>query len=208
MLGAAIHGFILAFGLILPLGVQKVFVFTQGAVQPHFARALPVVITASLCDTLLISLAVLGLSVMVVGSRWFGTILLAAGVLFLIYMGAVTWRSRPVSVSREPGRTQGETLPPKKQVAFAMSVSLLNPHAILDTVGVIGTSSLKYAGADKWAFALACILVSWIWFFGLALAGRLLGHLDRSGRLLAVLNRASALIMWGTALYLASSLIR
>lgn len=99
-------------------------------------------------------------------------------------------------------------MPAKKQVAFAMSVSLLNPHAILDTVGVIGTSSLKYAGMDKWTFALACILVSWIWFFGLALAGRLTGHLDRSGRLLTVLNKASALIMWGTATYLASALIR
>lgn len=204
MLGAAIHGFVLAFGLILPLGVQNVFVFTQGAVQPRFARALPVIITASLCDTLLISLAVLGVSVVVLGSRWLASALLAAGILFLLYMGAVTWRSRPAGAVREPG----EALPPGKQVVFAMSVSLLNPHAILDTVGVIGTSSLKYTGMEKLAFALACILVSWIWFSGLALAGRLMGHLDRSGRLLVAFNKVSALIMWGTAAYLATSILR
>lgn len=62
---AIIHGIILAFGLILPLGVQNVFVFSQGAMQPSRLRALPAVLTAALCDTLLILLAVLGLSVIV-----------------------------------------------------------------------------------------------------------------------------------------------
>ena len=28
-----------------------------------------------------------------------------------------------------------------KQISFALSVSLLNPHAIMDTIGVIGTSA-------------------------------------------------------------------
>ena len=32
---AIIHGIILAFGLIIPLGVQNVFVFNQGASQPN-----------------------------------------------------------------------------------------------------------------------------------------------------------------------------
>jgi L-lysine exporter family protein LysE/ArgO len=35
---------------------------------------------------------------------------------------------------------------------FAMSVSLLNPYAILVTIGVIGTSSLVYNGYEKWLF--------------------------------------------------------
>ena len=56
MAEAFIHGFILSFGLILPLGVQNVFVFNQGALQKRFIHALPVVLTASLCDTLLIPL--------------------------------------------------------------------------------------------------------------------------------------------------------
>ena len=33
----------------------------------------------------------------------------------------------------------------KKQIGFAISVSLLNPHAIMDTVGVIGTSASVYS---------------------------------------------------------------
>ena len=77
------HGFILALGLILPLGVQNVFVFSQGACQPKLSRTLPVVLTAGVCDTLLILVAVLGVSVAVLNFLWLKLLLLRAGVVFL-----------------------------------------------------------------------------------------------------------------------------
>jgi L-lysine exporter family protein LysE/ArgO len=175
MISAMIHGLILAFGLILPLGVQNVFVFNQGAVQPKFTRALPVVLTASICDTLLISLAVLGVSVVVLGQAWIKLSLLGVGIIFIIYMGYVTWKMKPAHNSETV-----ELIATKKQIVFAASVSLLNPHAILDTIGVIGTSSLTYTGSEKLAFTLSCIAVSWLWFFSLALIGRQAGKLDKS----------------------------
>jgi L-lysine exporter family protein LysE/ArgO len=203
MISAIVHGFVLALGLILPLGVQNVFVFNQGAVQGRFVKALPAVITASICDTFLILLAVLGVSVIVLGSYWFKTLLIGAGILFLIYMGWITWRSKPNGNGKS-----AETFTPKRQIAFAVSVSLLNPHAIMDTVGVIGTSSLRYVGMEKIAFTVACVVVSWLWFTGLALAGRITGNLDKSGRLMVVLNKISAIVMWGTAIYLGFSLAK
>ncbi|MGO0060751.1 LysE/ArgO family amino acid transporter [Brevibacillus fluminis] len=189
------HGVILSFGLILPLGVQNVFIFQQGAYQRSYWRALPVIVTASLCDTLLITLAITGVSVLVLASTWVKTILLLAGFVFLVYMGWVTWNSKPRMIQEEK-----EVYSWKKQIAFAASVSLLNPHAILDTIGVIGTSSLQYAGTDRWAFAMSCIAVSWIWFFSLALAGRLVGRIDSSGKLMIVLNKCSAVIIWAVSL--------
>ncbi|RSK49143.1 LysE/ArgO family amino acid transporter [Bacillus canaveralius] len=204
MTAAIIHGMILAFGLILPLGVQNVFVLNQGAVQPNFIRVLPVIITASICDTLLILLAVLGISVVVFGSFWLEMILLTVGIVFLIYMGFVTWRSKPGSDQLEAS----QSFSAKKQIVFAMSVSLLNPHAILDTIGVIGTNSLQYAGVEKMVFTLACITISWLWFFGLGIAGRLTGKLAKSGRFLVIINKVSACVIWGTAVYLGISLIK
>ena len=198
MLEAFFHGFILALGLILPLGVQNVFVFNQGVLQRRFAHALPVIITASLCDTLLILVSVLGVSIVILGSYWIKMILIGVGCIFLLYMGWTTWNSKP-SNAREVSANKFSL---KKQVLFAASVSLLNPHAIMDTVGVIGTSSLRYQGEDKVIFAFACILVSWIWFFGLSLIGRISGELDRSGNFLLILNKISALVMWGAAVYL------
>ena len=202
LVSSVIHGAILALGLILPLGVQNVFVFNQGATQSTLKKTLPVIITATICDTILISLAVLGVSVIVLGIYWIKLILLTIGVIFLLYMGYVTWKSKPGTYSSDE-----KALAPKKQVAFAASVSLLNPHAIMDTIGVIGTSSIAYTGTDKLAFTLACIATSWIWFFSLALVGRRVGRLNNSGGFIASLNKVSALIMWGTAIYLTFTLI-
>ncbi|MED1421342.1 LysE/ArgO family amino acid transporter [Bacillus smithii] len=207
MTEAFIHGLILAFGLILPLGVQNVFVFNQGALQKRFIHAFPVVLTASICDTLLITLAVFGVSLMVLGSFWIKTILLTTGMVFLFYMGWSTWKSTPAAEKGKNENTAKETFTPLKQVVLSASVSLLNPHAIMDTVGVIGTSSLQYNGSEKMAFALACILVSWIWFVGLAVAGRITGEIDKSGRLMRIFNKISALVMWGAAIYIGFTLI-
>lgn len=204
---AFIHGLILAFGLILPLGVQNVFIFHQGALQKHFIHALPAVLTASLCDTLLIILAVFGVSVMNFSSLT-KTVLLSIGILFLLYMGWSTWKSTSSTDKENNEKTAKETFTPFKQVVFSASVSLLNPHAIMDTIGVIGTSSLQYNGGEKAAFALACILVSWIWFAGLALAGRRIGDLDQSGRLMNAFNKISALVMWGAAIYIGFTLAK
>lgn len=193
-----IHGIILAFGLILPLGVQNLFVFTQGAVQTNLWQAMPAVVTAGLCDTLLILAAVLGVSLMILSFSWLKTALLAIGFVFLMYMGWASWQSKP-----DNGQTMGSAgMPAGKQAMFAASVSLLNPHAILDTIGVIGTSSLNYAGSGKMLFTAACILVSWLWFLSLAFAGRWIGSLDASGKWLGWLGKVSAVFIWGAAMYL------
>lgn len=204
MIVAFIHGFMLAFGLILPLGVQNVFVFNQGAVQPRILRWLPVVAVAALCDTLLILLAVGGVSVAVLSLAWLKAGLVGTGVAFLGYMGWLTWST---AVKVEDNSQAQADWPLNRQVAFAMSVSLLNPHAILDTIGVIGTSSLAYTESAKTAFTLACILVSWVWFFSLAMTGRFLQKVDRTGNILTMLNKISAVIMWISAVYLLMSLI-
>lgn len=197
MTAALIHGIILAFGLILPLGAQNVFVFNQGASQPRFRGAVPVIITASLCDTLLILLAVLGVSVIVLTVPILQTVIFSVGILFLLYMGWSIWNSDPANLSRREA-----AMSTRKQILFAMSVSLLNPHAIMDTIGVIGTSSLSYEGNEKIIFTASCIVVSCLWFIGLAIVGRTVGNFDTEGKLLKTINRFSALIIWGVAIYL------
>ncbi|WP_411843139.1 LysE/ArgO family amino acid transporter [Salinicoccus sp. HZC-1] len=197
MTAALIHGIILAFGLILPLGAQNVFVFNQGASQPRFRGAVPVIITASLCDASLILLAVLGVSVIVLTVPILQTVIFSAGILFLLYMGWSIWKSDPASLSQKEA-----AMPTKKQILFAMSVSLLNPHAILDTIGVIGTSSLSYEGNEKIIFTASCILVSCLWFIGLAVAGRIVGNFDTEGKLLKTINKISAIMIWCVAIYL------
>ncbi len=209
MFPAFLHGYLLALGLILPLGPQNAFVLSQGAAQPRLTHALPVVIAASLCDTLLILLAVLGVSAVVLTLPLVRTTLIVGGVIFLLVMGWLTWRSS-VSFPESEGATHEPPLPnlpgdwsPRRQIVFAVSVSLLNPHAILDTISVIGTSSLAYTGDPRLGFTAGVIVNSWLWFLGLALVGRLAGNI---GGVRMWFSRASTLIMWISAVYLASTL--
>jgi L-lysine exporter family protein LysE/ArgO len=196
---ALVHGVVLAFGLIVALGPQNVFVFQQGATQPRFRRALPTVVTAGLSDTLLVSLAVFGVSLAVLRYAWLQQALFGVGALFLVYVGWSVYRSPTLSVEG------GEALSAERQVGFTASVSLLNPHAILDTVGVIGTSALGYSGRMRWLFAGGVVAVSWCWFVGLAASGRLLGR-SRSAAATAVsrrLDTLSAVVIWAVAGYMA-----
>ncbi len=220
MAGVMIHAFILALGLILPLGVQNVFIFQQGMLQRRWKGVLPAVITAGLSDTLLISIAVGGVSVLVLGLPGVKLILMGAGALFLLYMGWITWKSSvaPVSSSRidlsdsiadtaenvrDTKTVQANTaMGARRQIGFALSASLLNPHALLDTIGVIGTSSLRYEDGERWVFAWTCIIVSWLWFVLLAGAGMTIGRLDETGRWFYWLNRGSAVLIWGISIYL------
>ncbi|GKV54084.1 hypothetical protein NCCP2222_00310 [Sporosarcina sp. NCCP-2222] len=191
-----IHGILLAFGLILPLGVQNIFVFTQGVTQPTLLKAFPAAITAAICDTVLIVLAILGLSLIVLQFKWLRLILIVAGILFLLYMGRVIWTSPAANMEGTVA------MPVKRQILFALSVSLLNPHALLDTIGVIGTSAVKYSGQDRLLFTLACIAISWLWFFGIATFGSLLKRIQIPSSTFILFNKCSAVFIWGTAIYL------
>ncbi len=163
--------------------------------------ALPVVLTASLADTLLILVAVLGVSAVVLTVPWVKIVLGVIGVCFLLTIGWVTWRSE---VHEDDATKLAHDWPVRRQIVFALSVSLLNPHAILDTIGVIGASSLAYTGPERSAFTAACLLNSWVWFFLLAMAGKLMGSI---GGVRRWLNRVSALIIWISALYLVYNLM-
>lgn len=193
-----LHGLTLAFGLILPLGAQNVFIFNQGMLHKRFTNVMPAIITASVCDTILILMAVLGVSILVLNFAWLKSVLLLLGTFFLVYISIQIWKSKGHLEIQDR-----HTFSIKKQITFATTVSLLNPHAIIDTIGVIGTSSLSYLGMEKWAFTITCILVSWIWFFSLALAGKMIGRFDKQESLTRKINKLSAILIGIVAVYLA-----
>jgi len=198
VLTAFLHGFVLSLGLIAAVGPQNVFVFQQGAVQPQFRRLLPTILTAGVADTVLIVGGVLGVSAVVIEFAWVQAVLLAGGIVFLLYVGWALLSGPTVDLG-----SHGENpLGARAQVGFTASISLLNPHAILDTIGVLGTNALAYAPRSRWAFTAACLVVSWGWFLGVAAAGQLLRGSIGSDDRLRYLNALSAGLIWAGALYL------
>lgn len=199
MISAILHGIILSAGLILPLGPQNIFIFNQGAMHRTVKKSLPAVITAGICDTILILLAVLGVSLIVMTIPQLQLILYLIGFLFLIYIGYSIWRTDPNKLDEKKAPVKA-----KKQIFLALSVSLFNPHAIMDTVGVIGTSSLRYDNTPElMAFAISCVVVSWIAFFTLAIMGRYIQSIDKDGKIVRVINKVSALMIWAISILIA-----
>ncbi len=198
MLVAFIHGFLLALALILPLGPQNTFVISQGTTHRHYRRTVPVVLTAAFSDTILIAAAVLGVSFVLMALPVLKEILTFLGIVFLVWMGWQSWRMPVHAVQSGDAGMAYWTL--RRRILHTLRASLLNPHAIMDTVVVIGGGAALYpAPADKLAYALAAALVSWMWFFAISLAGRALGQIHNQARTLRWMNRLSAGIMWMVA---------
>ncbi|CAB3390327.1 MULTISPECIES: LysE family transporter [Kyrpidia] len=200
MLVAFLHGLILSLGLILPIGMQNGFILTQGALHRRWSRSLPAVITAGICDTLLIVLAVVGVSTAALHVPWLRGLFGGVGIAFMLYMGISTWRDK--GGDRE---ADGSTVawPPRRQVGFTVSVSLLNPHALIDTLVVVGGAALAYSlWPQRLAFGLASVMVSWLWFFALSMVGHAMGRVVLRGSSLLMIQRISAVMMWASAVYL------
>ncbi|GKS38019.1 hypothetical protein SASK139_02570 [Staphylococcus argenteus] len=178
------------------------FIFNQGANQSKYRYALPAILTAGLSDSLLISIAVIGISIIIMSMPILQAIIYAIGLIFLLYMAWTIWNEKPSM------NNQVKAMSPMKQVSFALSVSLLNPHAILDTIGVIGSSAALYNGIEKIAFTTTCISVSWLWFFLLAILGKFVGSIDKTGKLLLIINKISSVIIIIVALIILQKLLQ
>ncbi|MFC7401658.1 LysE/ArgO family amino acid transporter [Citricoccus sp. GCM10030269] len=104
---------------------------------------------------------------------------------------AVSERSRLSVRLRQPPRV----LTPALTVALtALSVSLLNPHAILDTVVMLGTLANSYE-AQKWIFATGALAGSAIWFLTLGLGVRALAPLLDTPRTWKIVDVAVGIVM-------------
>lgn len=194
---AFFYGVFLSLGLIMPLGIQNVFIFNQGVSQEKWRHALPSILTAFVCDAFLIISAVMGVSLVVLSLPIVKNVIYVVGILFLTYMGISTWKS-----SHQSQKDSEAPLTGAQQVLFAVSVSLLNPHAVIDSVAVIGSNSLNFPGVEKYLFTSACLLVSLLWFTALSLMGHFCKSVDAHGRLLPWVNKISSLTIWFAALYL------
>lgn len=203
MLEIIIYSTILAFGLITPIGIVNLYVIQQGIIQKNLTRNLPVIAGAGVADTILILSSVTGVSVLVMGIPLLREVMLIAGIGFLFVMGFLTWRSTPNVETMESSNLNQLW----KQGLYILTITVFNPHAIVDTVGVLGTASLAFSSSEKMVFTITTISVSWIWYAGLAIVGRVLGNRFRSQRFLIRLNRFSACVMWAAAGYIIYSSI-
>ncbi len=202
-------GMVLSMSLIMAIGPQNAHVLRMGLQRQHLWLTVAVCAGA---DIVLISLGVLGLAQLGGLSDKLLGALVGAGVLFL---GVYGWQAfqrflkpqAPVSLGDEPGTQRLAPAPVTRRQAVlsALAFSVLNPHAWLDTAVLIGSASLAY-GQGSTTFGLGAAAGSVVWFVVLGAAAFWLGRRLNSLHIWRLLDGAVALMMWGTAAWLLTSL--
>ncbi len=189
------QGFALSAGLIVAIGAQNVFVLTQGA-RRHRPWLVAGVCTA--CDGLLIAAGVGGVGGLAAASPGVSGLLALAGAAFLLVYGLRAFKNAYSGESL--ALAEDAALPPVRAILLAaLGVSLLNPHALLDTVVLIGGLSSRLDAGGRLLFGLGAVTASACWFFSLSLGGRLLAPVLRRPGAWRVLDVLVGLTMWALA---------
>jgi len=171
------QGFFLGGSMIIPIGAQNAFIINQGVKRQFHLLA------ATLCilgDVLLISLGVFGGGEIIASNETLSFLLTLFGILFLTGYGMLSFRSAftatvPSKVGNSAGAKTDNTL--LKVVITCFAVTLLNPHAYIDTVVILGGVGGQFLGNGKILFTLGCIIASIVWFYGLSISASRMSHI-------------------------------
>ena len=193
-------------GLIVAIGAQNAFVLRQGLKRE---QVFPVALVSTLGDCLLITLGLLGVGTILNSLPLLSVIATLGGALFLFVFGLRSFRAAikgaPLNSAANDGdgNTANNGVRSRRAIILTtLAFSVLNPHAYLDTVVIIGGIGAKFALADRLVFGAGAVSASTIWFFGLAYGARWLAPLFARAITWRILDVAIGVIMWLIALSL------
>lgn len=189
----AIKGFTLGLSMIVPIGAQNAMILNQGINRNHHLLA------AALCafyDILLISIGIMGGSLILNSNDTMFTLLTWGGILFLIGYGASAYQAAFSEQATENAQKRSAHKSIKVIVLTSLVVTFLNPHAYIDTVMVIGSVGGQFDGVNKYYFMAGAMAASLVWFFTLASGAAKLSHLLARPKVKQGIDLAIAAIMW------------
>jgi L-lysine exporter family protein LysE/ArgO len=195
-LSPLIQGYGLGASLIIAIGAQNAFVLRQGLKRQY---VFVIAALCTLCDATLILLGVGGLGAIITALPVLTLVTTWGGALFLLVYG---FRSFKAALQTEKLDVHAASKEPTRLRDVVLSVfafSLLNPHAFLDTVVLIGSVGTHYPSSERLLFAFGAMLASLTWFFALAYGARWLAPLFRSPRAWKILDCFVGCVMWSIA---------
>lgn len=155
----------------MALGPQNVFLIRQGAMRNY---AMLSAFMCFICDIILITASVIGLQDVLETHANLKGWMTWFGVAFLMYYGIGALKTAF-------GKQQQQTLQDQYKtsrwqiIMLALGFSLLNPHAIIDSLVLIGGGSMQFPGKE-YVFLFGVLSSSLIWFTSLTLAAYYFSH--------------------------------
>lgn len=196
-----LSGLALGLGLIVPIGVQNLFVLKLG-LAAGFRHVLVAIAGTAASDTALIAAGTLGASALLGNVPSLRAALIAVGVALLLVLAITSLRARPVEAAAVYAVASSRVI-----ALQAIAVSVLNPHAVLDTLGVIGGAVAAQEPSRRFLFAAGAISASWLWFAVLG-GGASLLQARLTPRVRLWIERCSGAVMLVFAALLLAELVR
>ncbi|KGJ89462.1 LysE/ArgO family amino acid transporter [Thalassotalea sp. ND16A] len=195
-------GFVIGAGLIIPIGVQNSYILSQSIKRNHHLLAATICI---LCDFILMSLGVFGGGALINSNSMLAELITWGGIIFLTVYGLIFFKQFYLANNDDMLKEIKPST--RKAVIFTtLAVTLLNPHAYLDTVVIIGSISGKFADADKLAFLFGTLLASIAWFYALSLGAARMSPWLSQRKVQRGINLIVAILMWTIAWFLFAGL--
>ena len=167
--GAFAHGMALGLGLIVAIGAQNAFVLRQGLQRAHVGR---IVLFCALADAVLMAAGVWGMARALASVPGLARALALAGAAFLAAYGAnALWRARQAAQGLAEHGVR-PTAGGAAVLAQAAAFTLLNPHAYLDTVVLVGSVGAQQPRALQPWFVAGASTASLLWFSALGYGAR------------------------------------
>lgn len=190
-----ITGVSISLSLIVAIGPQNTFVFSN-AVRGRYVGT--VTLISIVCDSALASLGVLGVGPALARIPFLSGALVCIGLVWLMYCAG---RSLSLAFKRSALQEANQRFQSTKELLLsAIAFSLLNPHAYLDSVFLIGSFSAGIAGPLRLPFYIGILGGISLWFILLSLTGRLCASLLKSESAWRILHVVVALsLLWSIA---------
>lgn len=166
---AFISGLFLGLSLIVAIGAQNAFILKQGLKKEYIFS---ICLICAVSDAFLITIGVLGFSVVITKIPLLEPIARYFGATFLLIYGMrsfyLSWKSNHALMP------EGKKASSYKVVILTcLAFTWLNPNVYLDTLVLMGTISTHFVGFLT-EFTIGAILASFIFFFSLGYGSRLL----------------------------------
>lgn len=188
-----VQGALISGGLIIAIGAQNTFILRQGLLGQKVFYACAV---CFICDAVLITLGILGVSSVLQQFPFFLNVLAMLGAVFLYWYGCNSFiraYKGDNHLNVEQVGSQEQLIP--KLMLTTLAITLLNPHVYLDTLVIIGGIGGTLGREEKHWFLLGSVLASFIWFFGLGYASKKLIPFFESSKTWVVLDFLIGVVM-------------
>lgn len=188
---AYLEGMLLQASLIFALGPQNLFVLESGIRKRHH---LTVSFVCFLCDFTLIMMGVAGAATLF---NLFPQVKIFVGILgvgFLILYGLGKIRSQGMNFDlNSPQSTSGSL---RLAIMSSVTFSVINPHAYLDGVVLIGGYSSKFPDlTSRLALGFGASSFSLLWFLTLSMGASILMPLFQDAKRLRFVMGAAGVVL-------------